>query len=180
MKYNFCTQKHFLIACIVIFGFFTSGCEVEVEKNEKQAPSTDMMIADANKVDSLYAVHFNNGDLDALMSLHWNSPEFISYPVGEMKLKGYDAVKEIYRKDFENYKGARMEYVEYYNVPVEGAVMGHGVFKWTYAPEGAPVEEFIGRYSDVKAYKDGKMVILLDHSSLPTPAEAPVDSTGVE
>ena len=143
----------FLMTMLAIFLLVNPGCQAEI-KHEEERPSTDDMMTAAVAVDSLYQVHFNNGDLDGLMSIHWNSPELISYPTAEMKVKGFDAVKELYRKDFENFKGAKLEYVEVHNVPVDGVIMGHGIFKWSYAKEGAAPEEFTGRYSDVKAFRE--------------------------
>jgi ketosteroid isomerase-like protein len=44
--------------------------------------------------------------------------------------------------------------------------------KWRYTmpmPEGEPMV-MEGRFTDVKAKRDGKMVIIMDHASVPMPA----------
>jgi ketosteroid isomerase-like protein len=127
-------------------------------------------------------VVFNNGDVDGLMKLHWNSPELLSYPPDELQLKGYDAVKNSYTKGFSENKGARLEYTSTYNIPYTDGVAGFGTYRWVMPIEGGSPIIVEGRYTDVKAYKDGKMVIIHDHSSVlmpPPPAEeTKVDTVG--
>ena len=166
------TLSFLAFACLTF-----TACESDQDGDAKTDEMPNLM-ADANALDSLYLVAFNNGDAEALMNLHWNSPELIAYPTGEMKLSGFDAIRDFYAKDFAANKGAVLAYTSTYNIPLTNAVVGHGTFTWTMPMEGGPPMVVEGRYADVKAYKNGKMVITFDHSSVPTPP-APADSTEI-
>ena len=167
---------HFILTVAILFT--AAGCNIG-QKREKPAMSTEELLVAANVLDSLFLVAFNNGDVEAIMKLHWNSPELRAYPPGEMQVHGYDAVKESYIKDFASNKGAKLEYTSVNNIPFADVVIGHGTFRWTMPMEGASPMVFDGRYSEVKALKDGKMVIILDHASVPI-APPPADATQVQ
>jgi ketosteroid isomerase-like protein len=54
-------------------------------------------------------------------------------------------------------------------MPAGDVVIGWGLWRVTVAgPDGAPVE-VVGRYTDVKAERDGTWVYILDHASAPLP-----------
>ncbi len=146
-------------------------------KNEPAKSASDLLAA-AEELDSLFLVAFNNGDAEAIMQLHWNSPELRAYPPGEPQVSGYDAVKASYVRDFTENKGAKLEYLSTNNIPFADGVVGHGTFRWSMPMEGAEPMVFEGRYSEVKAFKDGKMVIILDHTSVPM-MPPPADTTEV-
>ena len=170
---NHLSTLHNLILVAFLF-LVQASCTTEVKKDSNI--SNDEMIAAANNLDSLFLAAFNNGDAEAIMDLHWNSPELRAYPPGEMQVNGFDAVKESYVRDFASNKGARLEYTTQNNIPFADGVVGHGTFRWSMPMEGGPPMVFDGRYSEVKAFKDGKMVIILDHASMPLPP-SPVDTT---
>ncbi len=151
-----------------------SSCKDGTEK-ATAAVSTDDLLAAANELDSLFLIAFNNGDADAIMKLHWNSPELCTYPPGAKEVKGFDAVKAGYERDFAAGKGATLEYTDRNNILFADGVVGHGTFRWTMPMEGASPMVLDGRYSEVKTYKDGKMVIILDHASIPM-APPPADT----
>ena|SRR5688572_21892776 len=160
--------------CIVIL----ASCKTTTDHSANQVSKSELMNA-AEELDSLFLVAFNNGDLDAIMNLHWNSPELHAYPpVGDPHLNGYEAVKEMYKRDFNMNKGAKLEYLTVNNTPFSDVVVGHGTFRWTMPIEGGAPMVFDGRYTEVKAFKDGKMRILLDHTSAPFPP--PADTTQVQ
>ena len=158
----------------VLFCLFLTSCKHQ-PKNDTAYSTTDL-IAAANELDSLFLVAFNNGDAEAIMKLHWNSPELRAYPPGEMQVNGFDAVKAGYMREFSSSKGATLQYTHINNIPFADGVVGHGTFRWTMPMEGGDPMVFDGRYSEVKAMKDGKMVIILDHTSMPMPPP-PADST---
>jgi len=141
------------------------SCNAEV--NATKTVSKTELITAANELDSLFLIAFIMGDVEAIMKLHWNSPELIAYPPGEPQLNGFEAVKASYVRDFSMNKGAKLEYINTNNIPFEDAVIGHGIFRWSMPMEGASPMVFEGRYTEVKAMKDGKMVIILDHTSVP-------------
>jgi ketosteroid isomerase-like protein len=120
-------------------------------------------------------VAFNNGDAEAIMKLHWNSPDLRTYPPGETQVNGFDAVKAGYVRDFSSNKGATLEYTDSNNIPFADGVVGYGTFRWTMPMEGSEPMVFDGRYTEVKAMRDGKLVIVIDHTSMPMPPP-PADS----
>lgn len=148
-----------------------ASCNNETKKDA--TVSTADLIAAANELDSLFLVAFNNGDAEAIMKLHWNSPDLRAYPPGEMQVNGFDSVKAGYIRDFAMSKGAKLEYTSTNNLPFADGVVGHGTFRWTMPMESGDPMVFDGRYTEVKAMKDGKMVIVVDHTSMPPP---PADS----
>ncbi len=157
-----------------LFLLTLASCKNEMKK--EATLSTTELIASANELDSLFLVAFNNGDAEAIMKLHWNSPNLRAYPPGEMQVNGFDAVKAGYVRDFASSKGATLQYTNTNNIPFADGVVGHGTFRWTLPMEGGSPMVFDGRYSEVKAMKEGKMVIILDHTSMPMPPP-PVDSS---
>ncbi len=173
--------KRLITSFLPVFLLFTmAGCTVE-KTVSTEVPTQEELISEANKLDSLFLVAFNKGDVDGLMSVLWNSPELVAYPPGELQLKGYDAVKDLYVKEFATNKGAVLAYTGTYNIPFADGVAGFGTYTWTLPVEGKDPIVAEGRYSDIKAFKDGKMVIIHDHSSSPMPAEPPAsDSTSVQ
>lgn len=144
-----------------------TGCNTETGREKPEEQHVDLLKA-ANELDSLFLIAFNKGDVDGIMNLHWNSPELIAYPPGgAMQIKGYDSVKASYAREFGASQGAKLEYTDAHNEVFKDVVIGHGTFKWSMqAPDGKPME-FNGRYTEVKAMKDGKLVILIDHTSMP-------------
>ena len=157
-----------------LFLLTLASCNNEPKK--EAAVSTTDLITAANELDSLFLVAFNNGDAEAIMKLHWNSPDLRAYPPSEMQVNGFDAVKAGYVRDFASSKGATLEYTNANNIPFADGVVGYGTFRWTMPMEGGQPMVFEGRYTEVKAMKDGKMVIVVDHTSMPMPPP-PADST---
>ena len=174
---KFFQSQVFSLSTLLVFAI--ASCNSEPQK-DNFAYTTDQLMAAANELDSLYLVAFNNGDVEALMNLHWNSPELLSYPPDGMEIKGYDAVKNSYTKGFSANKGAKLEYTSTFNIPFADGVAGFGTYRWIMPVEGSAPIVVEGRYTDVKSYKDGKMVIVHDHSSVPLPPppaeEAKVDT----
>jgi len=146
------------------------------EAKKAASVSTTDLIAAANELDNLFLVAFNNGDAEAIMKLHWNSPDLRTYPPGETQVNGFDAVKAGYVRDFSSNKGATLEYTDANNIPFADGVVGYGTFRWTMPMEGSEPMVFDGRYTEVKAMRDGKLVIVIDHTSMPMPPP-PADST---
>ena len=135
-------------------------------KNEATDSTTDL-IAAAIELDNLFLVAFNKGDAEAIMKLYWNSPELRVIPPGEMPLNGFDSVKAWYVKNFASTRGAKLEYLSSNNVPYDDGVIAHGAFKWTMPMEDGSLMTIVSSYAEFKALKENKMVIILDHSSMP-------------
>lgn len=167
------------IFILLVFLFqISSGCNTVSVKKETEISAADLILA-ADELDSLFLVAFNNGDAEAIMNLHWNSPDLRTYPPGEPQVNGFDAVKASYTKEFAASKGAKLEYLSANNIPFADGVVGHGIFRWSMPMEGGEPMVFEGRYTEVKAFKDGKMVIILDHTSMPMPPP-PADTTEIK
>ncbi len=176
MKLNFLP----LVAILSFLTLAIAGCNDRRNDNTSSMTEAELLSA-AGRLDSLFLEAFNKGDVNALMQSYWNNPELTVYPPARvMQLKGYEAVKEFYAKDFASNKGAKLEYTSNSNIPFKEIVIGHGTFKWTLPVAGAEPMVFEARHTLVKAMKDGKMVIVIDHTSAPMRAEAPGDTAQPE
>lgn len=156
-----------LILLLFLVTYFT-GC---MEKPQ----DTEAMIAAADEMDQKFFDAYNNKDLETIKELYWNSPDLVSYPPGEMELKGYDAVIESFRKDFEDNFDGRIEIISLVNRPIGDVVYGTGTWRFIMqAPDGSEIE-IEGRYLDIKAERDGKWVYIADHASIPLPPPGEAD-----
>ncbi len=175
---NLSRKNIFILSALFLFTIVSCNTG---PKQEKSAVATSDLIAQANELDSLFLAAFNSGDTDAMMKLYWNSPELRIYTPSEMQINGFDAVKASFLKDFAAGKGMKLEYTNANNIPFADCVVGHGTFRITMPVEGGSPMLFDGRYSEVKAIKGDKMVIVLDHASVPMAAPPPekgsIDST---
>lgn len=106
------------------------------------------------------------GDLEAMTALYWKSPEVVSSPPGELVARGHDAIRAGFEKEF-TAKGAKLEVTESHHVVLGDAVLGWGLWKWMGPGPDGKIIEATGRYTDVKAERDGKWVYILDHASSP-------------
>ena len=157
-----------------LFLLTLASCSTETKK--EATPSSVDLIAAANELDSLFLVAFNNGDADAILKLYWNSPKLRLYPPGEPQQNGFENVKAWYIKNFASTVGAKLEYISANNIPYADGVIAHGVFRWTMPIEDGSQMSVVSSYAEFKAIKNGKMVIVLDHSSIPMPLSI-ADST---
>jgi ketosteroid isomerase-like protein len=164
---------HYVFAALFLLSM--TSCNSGTKNTRSELSDADL-IAAAEELDSLFLVAFNTGDADAMMKLYWNSPDLRAYFPTEMQLSGYDAVKESMIRDFSSSKGAKLEYTNANNIPFTNGVVGHGTFRITMPSEGSEPMVFDGRYTEVKVMKDGKMVITVDHASVPM-SPPPADST---
>jgi ketosteroid isomerase-like protein len=170
----------FLFVIIFFLTLSIVSCTNQSERDTSLKTEAELLRA-ANRLDSLFLDAFNKGDVNAFMQLYWNSPDITAYPPARvMRLQGYEAIKAFYIKDFASNKGARLEYTNNTNIPFKDVIIGHGTFKWTMPIAGAAPIVFEARHTVVKAMKDGKMVIVVDHTSAPIMAEAPSDTTSIK
>jgi len=126
-------------------------------------PNADTIIAGANALDKAFVDAFNRGDAEAMAALYWNSPEVVSYMPDMLQARGVPAIKEANAKAFAAMLGAKLELTESHQMAAGDVAIGWGLYRLT-AP-GIP--EILGRYTDVKAERDGKWVYLMDHGSVP-------------
>ena len=153
--------SRFLVGITIVMSIFVSACA--------SPPDEQAMIAAAKAVDQTWLDTFNKGDIEALMALYWKDPSLLVYPSDGMELRGWEEVANSYRGMMSYMRGATATYGEIRYTVAGDMVVGFG--RWTITvptPEG-PVFEINGRFSDVKAEKDGKWVIIMEHGSVPMP-----------
>jgi ketosteroid isomerase-like protein len=64
-------------------------------------------------------------------------------------------------------KGAKLEFTETHQRAAGDVVIGWGLYRVTTQGADGKTTGMNGRYTDVKAERDGKWVYLMDHASVP-------------
>lgn len=162
----------FLAAAAVAF----TGCESAPEP-APEAPDPNVMTAAANALDEAFVDAFNRGDAEGMVDLYWHSPEVVSFPPDTLQARGIDAVRTATRRMFTAMKGAKLELTESHQMPVGDMVIGWGLFRITMPAADGSQTEMVGRYTDIKALRNGRWVYVLDHGSMPMPAPAAPSTT---
>ncbi len=134
-----------------------------------KGPAPAAMVASADSLDKAFLVAFNKGNAPGVVKLYWNSPELVSIGLDGMGVTGWDATLAGYDTTFKNMPGVQLEFTETHNLPIGETVLGWG--RWKAVVGG---QTLTGRYSDVKAVRDGKWVYVMDHASVPLPPPAAV------
>jgi ketosteroid isomerase-like protein len=163
----------------VLLLFVLSLAQYSCDKQQKEV-NTDELISSANELDRNFSEAYNQGDLEKIMSLYWNSPDLYSYMPGNMVTHGFEETKQSFMEDFKNNAGAKLELHDIKNTVYGDAVVGHGTFTWTLAIEGQEPIVSKGRYTDVKTMKDGKMVYVIDHASVPMMPPSDLEAPAAE
>lgn len=139
-----------------------------------QAESAEEMVAGANALDKAFIAAFNSGNADAMSALYWNSPDAVSFPPDLLVARGIEGIRKANSAAVASLKGGKLELTESHHIPLQDAVVTWGLWRFTMAVGGGTPIELTGRYSDVKAKRDGKWVYLVDHASAaPMPFGAP-------
>ncbi len=149
------------IACGLTF-----ACAPPPEPSE---PDTEAQLAGAKALDEAFLDAFNHGDAEAMAGLYWNSPEMVSFPPDALVIRGHGAIQESTAESLGAMAGAKLEFTESHQIPAGDVVIGWGLWRMTLTPPDGTPQEMVGRYTDVKAERDGKWVYLLDHASVPLP-----------
>jgi len=147
---------------LVTIGAILFGCA-------PKPPNIDEMMAAAKDLDKRFVEAYNKGDVDAVMATYWNSPDFLSYPPDAMQAKGWEATKEGIAHTFASMPGFKLELIDPGYIVAGDMVISYGTWKGIVTPPGGEPMTLEGRYSDVKAKKDGKWVYVMDHASVPLP-----------
>jgi len=134
-----------------------------------KGPTPEAMVAAADGVDQAFLTAFNAGDVDALMATYWNSPELINIGLDGMGGLGWDDAKAGWAMTFAALPGAQLAFDDPRNIPMGEVVLGWGRWTMTVPTGDGTAMVLQGRYSDVKAMRDGKWVYVLDHASVPMP-----------
>lgn len=134
------------------------------------APTAADMVKAANALDQSFVEAFNRGDAEALAALYSKGAAVTSFPPDAFELRGHEAILEGNRKAFAAGPSGTLELTDTHQLPAGDVVVGWGTWKLTIpAAEGAAPTEILGRFTDVKAERDGQWVYLLDHASVPLP-----------
>jgi len=132
-------------------------------------PDTAAMLAAATALDEQFEAAYNAYDAEAVSALYWNSPDAVSFPPDAMAATGIAAIRSGMGEGMAAMQAAaaRLEITEAHHMVVGDAVASWGMWKMTMTgPDGAPME-ITGRFTDLKAERDGKWVYLMDHASVP-------------
>jgi len=134
-----------------------------------KGPTPEAMVASANAVDQAFLDAFNAGDVNALMATYWNNPELVNIGLDGMGETGWEGAKAGWEVVFASMPGVQLAFDDPVNIAAGEVVLGWG--RWTMTvPTGEGTAQVLqGRYSDVKAMRDGKWVYILDHASVPMP-----------
>jgi ketosteroid isomerase-like protein len=143
-----------------------------------KAPTPAEMVAAADALDKEFLATFNRGDIDGLMATYWKSPDLVSIGLDGGGMN-WEAAKAGWGEVFKTMPGVQLEFLSAHNIVEGTAVLGWGTFRMTVPVEGGPPQVMEGRFSDVKALRDGKWVYVMDHASVPLlpPPPAPQHAT---
>jgi ketosteroid isomerase-like protein len=163
-------MRHIVLCSVLLVAIsLAGGCACQGEKPEQ-------MIAAAKALDNQAVNAINSRNVDALMATSWNSPDYVSYPVGSMEARGWEAVKADAAKMLASLpRGATIEATDSNYMVAGDAVISWGTWRVkTPQEKGQPVV-LDGRTMGVVAKRDGKWVYILDQSSVPwtPPSESP-------
>jgi ketosteroid isomerase-like protein len=128
--------------------------------------SEDMKPAEA--LDPKGPEAYNKKDADAYMANYWVSPDLVVEDTGHI-LRGWDEWRSYIVPQMQSKaEGAKFEITEAHNTPMGSVVLGFGRWQFTYPGKGARVVE--GIYTNVKALRNGKWVLVMDHYSPAAPS----------
>jgi len=134
------------------------------------AESPDQMIAAAKVLDERFEQAFNRNDVNGMMSLYWNNPELTVFFPGEMVARGWDEAKKAAESMFAEMPGAKIKISDQHYKPAGDVVYCWGLWSLEAPPaHGNPPTKLEGRFTDVRAKRDGKWVYIHDHASVPLP-----------
>jgi ketosteroid isomerase-like protein len=146
---------------VVVAGLVTGGVA------DTRAATADEMVKAANALDQAFVTAFNQGDIAAIAGLYWNSPDVVMFPPAAMMQKGSEAIKTGMGAMFAAMPGCTFAYTESHQIPAGDMVIGWGLWSMTMPGADGSSVTMTGRYTDVKAMRNGKMVYILDHASVP-------------
>jgi uncharacterized protein (TIGR02246 family) len=150
-----------VVVCLLAAGLIPASARAAATE------TPDQMIAAAKALDAEFFRAFNAGEADAVAATYWRSPEVVSYPPDAMEVRGWDEIKAGFTKAFASMSGAKLESTEVHYMVAGEFVLTWGRWKMMLpGPDGNPVS-MEGRYTDVKAKRDGKWVFIQDHASAP-------------
>lgn len=130
----------------------------------------EQMIAAAKALDATFLAAYNAKDAEAVSATYWHSPDVVSFQPDSMIQRGWDEIHTAFVEGFKQLpEGAKLELNESHYSVAGDIVLTWGLWTFTMpGPDGKPIVAE-GRYTDVKARRDGKWVYIMDHASAPLP-----------
>lgn len=132
-----------------------------------KGPSPEAMVAAADSLDQQFLAGYNAQDANAVMATYWHSPELVSIALMGTPLSGWDANLAAYQASLPTMTGAELSFTDSHNTVVGDVVLGWGSWASSIPMADGTTLVLQGRYSDVKALRDGKWVYIMDHASVP-------------
>jgi ketosteroid isomerase-like protein len=156
-------------SCLVVLFALSTACAPAAPPPPAApaGPTPAELKAAADQLDQDFIAAFNKGDAAAVMTNYWNSPDLVTAAPDTMAV-GYSNAQAGAEAMFKGMPGAQLELVTKNNRVEGSVVIGWGTWRLTIPAKPKP-QVIEGRYTDVKAMKDGKMVYLMDHGSVPLP-----------
>ena len=156
-------KKEFSYVILLMILGFVSGCSSKGE-------NPDEMIKLSKELDQKFIDAYNSRNIDGVMETYWNSSELVSFPPGEMEEKGWENVKKGMEGFFNSVDKIDLKLTDM-NYKISGDnVISWGLWKMVIHDGNGSKMEMTGRYTDIKAKKNGKWVYILDHASVPLPS----------
>jgi len=134
-----------------------------------RSDSPELMIANAKVLDQRFIEAYNKGDVDGVMACYWNSPDLVNYSPGSLEERGWQAVRDGVAGFFAGAPGLKAELLETNYMVAGDKVVGWGKWRMTIPTGKGDPMVISGRYTDVKAKRNGRWVYILDHASVPLP-----------
>ena len=162
------TRHLFAVSALVLIGL-ALGCA------QPAGPDHEAMIAAAKALDQRFVEAFNSADVDGVTATYWNNAEATYFSPGALMEKGPAAIRADWEAAFQSLPGGKIEMIGSQYMAAGDVVIGWGQWRVTIPSDSGEPTVLTGRYTDVKAERDGKWVYLLDHASVPMappPAEA--------
>jgi len=134
------------------------------------AESPDQLIAAAKALDAQFIDAFNRADLDGLLACYAADADTTLFPPGAMDARGPEGIRAAFAQALAAMAGGKLELVDPDYTVLGEAVLATGHWRFTTPASGTtPASEMQGRFTQVAVRRDGKMVYIHDHASVPMP-----------
>jgi ketosteroid isomerase-like protein len=150
----------------MLVGYVVAGCVACAAGGSGTAalPSEEALRQMADSVNQAYVQAFNSGNADALMAVYFKTGDIVSVGLDGSILTGYDALATDWTKSLDDVPGSTLALTEAHHNVIGPAVLSFG--RWTLTPkDGDQSSVLSGPFTILKAYRNGRMAIVMDHVS---------------
>ncbi len=160
-------KKYLLLFIIPVILSFLPGCNSnKVKPDEQKNETNEQRLNSAKELDKRFVAAFNASNTDELMKNYWKSPDLVSYSPVAADPPDWKKSDITWYRTFEAVKGAKLQFTGLHN-RVEGElVLGWG--SWTITDSTGQTKAN-GKYTNVKARRDGKWVYIMDNMAAQAP-----------